>query len=197
MNRSLALTIRIWKIVGSAVVVLTLAAAVLILQSFFVMRSARGFIEHLRSLTSGTSRLVDAQAVLNYPEVTKVCSAQDCSFQFQFETWASRLHLFRPSAVFGEVQTKNGTVELINILYGQGQSTFVRISEMRCASCASKDRVNLHAVSQDDTGKWSLGFNDVPPVVREQLLSINVGCLTKVSGCQNRNQILPASWLKS
>ena len=161
------------------------------------MRSAHGFIEHLRSLTSGDSRLADVQAVLNYPEVTKVCSAQECSFQFQFETWASRLRLVRPSAVFGEVQTKNGTVELINILYGQGQSTFVRISETRCASCASKDRVSLQAVSQDDTGKWSLSFNDVPPAVREQLLSINVSCLTKMSGCQSRNQILPAPWLKS
>ena len=176
---------------------LILVAAVLMIQSFVVASSARSFVEHVGSLTPGVSGLEDVQKLLKHSEAKEQCSNQDCSVEFQFQTWLSRLHLVRPAAIFGEIQTKSGTVELINILYGEGQSTFVRLTEVRCVACPSTQTVNVQAVSQDGSGKWSFTFSDVPPPLRKELLAINVGCLTKFSGCRDRMHILPASWSKS
>lgn len=136
-----------------------------------------------------------------------VCNANRCSYFFSFDnSWLRRLHLAPPTRLTSTLSTENGILVHRNIELASGKPLAAYIAfvdERLSLRNPIEERLSLPGLKEPfDIGRetsggsrWRVFVNLTPAATNEQhriAYDLDVGCLSRIGGCEDAYQLLPS-----
>ena len=185
--------------------VLVVAVAAAFLETSYTKRAAVGFLETSRTLEVGATSYAEAsdklarfQAKAQMPEP---CSPKHCRVDYQFKNdWVSPLHISPPTGFDTSLEFRDGILVRKEMSLGQGLCCVVLVRESGTPTATFQEAAPafLPLLIKDGSGRpWKAIITLTPQASqedRDRAYSFNLNCLTKIRGCSDASELLPAVW---
>jgi hypothetical protein len=199
-----------WLAVTLSLAILGMAA--FLADGYLLRREAQRLLDDVSTFTSAPNHDA-AFAVLRQKyghRVTPVdgCSADDCSYEITVSNrLLSKLFRLRYTELNVRFDVVRKSIVVVMVDYRAAQSNrdspVVHIQTDFCpayARCGNFDIAYVHPWAQSSPERWSgiveMGFSTLPEL-RKAALSLDLNCLTRMRGCTDIAQLLPAVWRPS